>query len=296
MEKEKVSYLATMIGKVKHNIHDYVSSSEIEEIGAVLKDDQIKLTEKVLLIEKIEEKEEEFSEAEILNICEMCIDEQYDSQLRSRLISLIPDDSENCMDMLNVLLSDDEASIVSRAISKLYEIDNVAATDLAYSKIADYTSEAEEVVSTSLNIVMRAVDEGLFNSAQMLSKCELILEDNSNSQYLRKSAGYTLASVKSMEALEIVLNSDIDELVKTACVEQNFPTMLSCLNKNPSRKDVEVIIKAMDVLPLTEVIDMLNEVAIKYNLDVSYLKEMESCPGNLKTLGGMSVQEYLINN
>ena len=263
-------------------VNDYVVTAGTEKLKKVLLNDSIPQMEREFFIESIREKWDNFSESEKETILALTTNKQYDTAIRSKLIQCIPSDTAEGKNLIQQLLTDEDATIVSDALLKLYEIDQEDAIAFAADKLNHYMDQKEDIVSTSLYITMKAVNAKTADRSSFLKQCENMLNNPDCSAEMKETVGSNLASLPGMDTLTIIMHSDLSEQIKITCISQSYLSMMDCLDQDPDRDSVEMIVHAMEILPITEVIEKLDTIAGTYNLDIQNLNRMESVPGNVR--------------
>jgi len=258
--------------------------NEIIEIDKEKINDQGKVA-LIPFLSALIQKYDTFSEEEILEILE-----KYDlsSEIETAFIKMYfmkTKETESLIPLLNGESLSDNAKGYMVAIGKLPttqlkkiidSFDNevtviamkkllVADKDLAFQVGEKILLEtATEVSNEKLIAAFLAVGGYYYSNPDIETNKERISEKlktifvNHNDELVRDNAIYALSKMRSDELLEYILdNEDIDNSLKISAVDRNLKRLAKLAQEFTSEHELELVLKAMNVLPILEIGELL---------------------------------------
>lgn len=267
-----------------------VVKMKIADVESVLESDQYSVESKIFMVESIGDKQNELSQENMGEISSLVFDKEIEREVRISLLQLIPEEKEYNEMMVKLIGNEEDDLIISQAIKKYYQIDPEAAASTAIKQVQE--TESEEIGCSCLYILPSAVADGYIESETVMDICNEILNQKTGKTAM--AAGYALGDLNTIEAMAILLESNLDDIVKIGCVEQNYETFLTCLSGNPTETEIGVIIEAMKIYPITEILNILEEYSLSESnrLEVESLMGQTTFEGNSKKIDVSKENEY----
>lgn len=267
-----------------------VVKMKIDDVESVLESDQYSMESKIFMVESIGDKKNELSQENMREISSLVFDKKIEREVRISLLQLIPEEKEYNEIMVKLIDNEEDDSIISQAIKKYYQIDPKAAASTAIKQVQE--TESEEISCSCLYILSSAAADGYIESETVMDICNEILDQKTGETAM--AAGFALGDLNTIEAMGILLESNIDDIVKIGCVEQNYETFLTCLSGNPTEAEIGIVIEAMKIYPITEILNILEEYPLSESnrLEVESLIGQTTFKGNSKKLDVNKENEY----
>lgn len=174
--------------------------------------------------------------------------------------------SDNDKDMLKELYLKNNDDIAFQSLKQLKKISPLEAYNISknvlktsnnssYLEVSGAQKAAANYFKLSKNNKMITKEKYDF-----IDKCVNIIKDKDKS-YLKDSSIFALSEMNDKDALFILINNkDIDDIVKTYCIDENFNIIEEILNHNPTDDDINTILDAMNINPILESVKPLNSI------------------------------------
>ena len=206
--------------------------------------------------------------------------ETEDSLVRQNIVWALPSSEASSAVLESIVFEDDEL-LAFQALKRL----NMDAPDRARA-VAD-TLLASGAQREKLRIAIKVITAQLAQSEdpsekdQWVAYCMHVFESSpsdSKTDLMRDTIIFALSDLRYANALyEIINSSEVDDSLKSFCVEQNCKVLFDVLEGDPSPYDIEMAIKAMTIYPVDKTVDALKAAVEKsgeaYNLDAVLSQE-----------------------
>ncbi len=201
--------------------------------------------------------------------------------------------------LLRDLFKEDNGVLAFMSLKKLSNTNSEEAYKIAKKVLSNYKSESEEKVSASLKATVKYLKSNKLDNKELAGlendfiNLNLQIVNTTNDNSLKDSSIFALSELMSKASIdEIIKNESIDRELKVFAVDQNFMVLKEILSKNPTEADVELVVKAMEILPISDLIANLEIVAESIeNKDL--LKRCNDVLKNMRLNGLKGNQKWL---
>ena len=188
--------------------------------------------------------------------------------VRVNLINSIAVDSDEVKTALAEIATTEEGAAVMRAMVRLQNADALAslnASNKILSNRKQYNADnlrAAVTVKSDYFKELTMIDSKKDVSAEKteyISACKEIY-DGADDEQLKNAVIFGLMNMRDFEAVKFLLEDDsVSEAYKVACISRNPKTFVDKLKANPTDEEIELIIGAMEKVPLKEVATAMRE-------------------------------------
>ena len=187
---------------------------------------------------------------------------------RNSLIYLYQNDNLNTGLVEKLALGNDE-ELAFQAIKILNKIDPAKSIDISDDIIDEYTGVVDEKLRAAIKVKAKhlADNSTIDERKEFINFCDSILASINNGKIkedgtiISDTVVFALSDVKSEETISyIISNNMIDPIVKTFCVDQNYPVLKSMItDKNISHENLSIVIEAMYICPIKDMEEPLHK-------------------------------------
>jgi len=206
-----------------------------------------------------------------------------------------PDD----VGILIKLAKSDNGLLAFHSIKVLNSLDKNAANQLAEEILSNLNQSSKielEAALKSKAIFLKTAkekDQNYENLEKQFIQLNLDILKNSNDPELKDTAVFALSDLGSKNALKTILKSEfIDRELKVFAVDQNFMTLKRILENHPTREELNLVIQAMDILPITDLAEPLKHIAGKVK-ELDFKKKIEETIANIEKNGIKGNEKWL---
>lgn len=189
-----------------------------------------------------------------------------DNRIKTRIVSSTPFD-KNDVNLLKDLISEDQGILAFHSLKKLSKINDEEAYEISNKILSNYKSETNEKISAALKSTAQYLRNNKSNIKDYLDLEKNYIDssfnimNNTGDKFLKDSAFFSVSDLMSKEAIKsIIKNETINKEHKVLAVDQNFFALKEILNNNPSKEDIEIVVEAMELLPITDLVEDLEKV------------------------------------
>lgn len=208
------------------------------------------------------------------------------------------------IDQLLKIIENNDEELGFNALKSLYDLDTKKAYEIANEIIDDRKNKSKHQISGALKIKSKYISEfDLDNEEEIkeefINLCMNYIDNtidnkkDADENSIRNSSIYVLRDLSDKNAIFKIINSEnIEESEKVYCLKYNFDVVKNVLENNPSKEDIENVLKANQLRPFTDYkkgFDKLienetdNEVIKKYQKAIKEINE-KGRSGNKKYL------------
>ncbi|MCM3134874.1 hypothetical protein M3629_19015 [Paenibacillus polysaccharolyticus] len=213
---------------------------------------------------------------------QILLQDEINSQVKSRIVATTDFTSDDVGLLKEIIQQDDDIL----AFNGLKRLSNINVSE-AYEISKNILSNVQEQSSNRISAALRATAKYLHNSGHTnLQKNSSNLEGSfietsfnimksSNDEVLKDSAVFAISEVGSQNAITQIINSDlIEKELKAFAIDQNFIVLKEMLTENPTKEDIEIVVSALEILPITDLVEPLTEL-IPHIGDVELKKRID---------------------
>lgn len=208
------------------------------------------------------------------------------------------------IDQLLKIIENNDEELGFNALKSLYDLDTKKAYEIANEIIDDRKNKSKHQISGALKIKSKYISEfNLDNEEEIkeefINLCMNYIDNtidnkkDADENSIRNSSIYALRDLSDKNAIFKIINSEnIEESEKVYCLKYNFDVIKNVIENNPSKEDIENVLKANELRPFTDYkkgFDKLienetdNEVIKKYQKAIKEINE-KGRSGNKKYL------------
>ncbi|WXR62860.1 hypothetical protein WG909_06530 [Peptostreptococcaceae bacterium AGR-M142] len=208
------------------------------------------------------------------------------------------------IDQLLKIIENNDEELGFNALKSLYDLDTKKAYEIANEIIDDRKNKSKHQISGALKIKSKYISEfDLDNEEEIkeefINLCMNYIDNtidnkkDADENSIRNSSIYALRDLSDKNAIFKIINSEnIEESEKVYCLKYNFDVIKNVIENNPSKEDIENVLKANELRPFTDYkkgFDKLienetdNEVIKKYQKAIKEINE-KGRSGNKKYL------------
>lgn len=173
------------------------------------------------------------------------------------------------VDLLKNLIEQNDDTLTFQSLKKLSKVNSREAYEISQSILSNYNIQSNKKVSAAQKaIVQYFKDNKILDKSNKNNFINLCLEiiNNTQDSLLKDSSAFALSDLRDKESIiEIVKNDSIDRELKVFAIDQNFMTLNEILLNNPSAENIEVVVKAMEIMPIQDLIESLEKVKNNIN-------------------------------
>lgn len=190
-------------------------------------------------------------------------DKTVDKKVKSRIVANSKFDNTDSK-LLEELIADDEGILAFNSLKKLSRVDAKKAYLISKEILSNFESESNFKISASQKSIAKYLKNSNDNSAKkaFIQKAMEIIKNSNSDPMLKDSSVFALSDMMSKEAIVNIIKSDsVDRELKAFSIEQNYHTLKEILeNSACSENDIEIVVEAMEILPIVDLYDNLENV------------------------------------
>ena len=204
----------------------------------------------------------------------MLLDNSVDDSIKISIVSTFKFNDKEDNEILKELVMDENIELSNIALKRLKNIDENTAKQISFQILDNYENEDSERVKNALNVYSALYDDE--DTINMLSEedsfqdfCITLLNDSNYSE----TAAFALGNLYDYEAVKSVITSDVDFLTKVCVIDQNYSILLDKLYDDINENDFNIILDAMEILPINEFYDPIKEIVVSDTIENNMIKE-----------------------
>jgi len=269
---------------------DEISNQELLEL---IKNESNSTNLRVILVQALQQKNRDVRvwdsniEFEILKLLQ---NKSVDNEIRENMIWLLSDNNASNLKALeNIVLNEDDR-LAFQALKQLRFINPHKANLLAEQILSMYDVDRKQTdklrAAIKTKVILLRNNGSLEDKSRIVELC-IELFENPHIEQMKDTAIFALSEIKHEKSIVYIINSkEIENHIKAFCIDQNFTTLTSMLYDNPTEKNIETLIEAMNIYPIVDLIEPLKDKINASNnaFKISELKEQKGYPVNEKWL------------
>jgi len=195
------------------------------------------------------------------------------------------------VDLLKSLTTQND-DIAFQALKKLSKVNSTEAYAISENILANYKTQSTTKVSAAIKATVQYLkDNKMVNKDKFISLCSNII-NNTKDAKLKNSSVFAISDLMDKQSIiEIIKNKSIDTGSKIFSIDQNFKILNEILLNNPSETDIEVVVTAMEIMPILDLIEPLEKVKKNIN-NKNLAKRCEDVLATMKLKGNKGNQKY----
>lgn len=170
------------------------------------------------------------------------------------------------------------------SLKKLGQVDSSEAYIISKDILSNYKSKSNFKVSAAQKFMAQYFKKNNSNDQDLINNFIKVNSDiinTSKDNVLKDSSVFSLSDMMSKDGItEIINNKSIDRELKVFSIDQNCLTLREMLSSNPTEKDIEVVVKAMEISPLK---DLLSDIE-KAKMHLNNVDLQKRCNNVLKSI------------
>ncbi|EGG33990.1 hypothetical protein [Paenibacillus sp. HGF5] len=269
-----------------------------EELLSLIKDTEKTIVTRNAMLELYQAKNKNNRNNELK---ELLKDKSFDREIQEKIIATTHFEKAD-VPLLESLVLDQEEMLSFQAMKQLRSLDKELALSLSQDILNEYKNYPEEKISAALKATSHYIKSNNSEKASLSQNSQAtelinisldIINSENYSPKLKDSAFFATSDLRSKEAiLTILKQSNVDRELIVYAIDQNFYVLNEILLNDPSLEEIELIINAMEMHPITDLYDSLNTVISNVKDDnlrergekaLAHIKE-EGTKGNHKWL------------
>ncbi len=282
-----------------------LEKNEIVQLGNIISEDEnLSINEIMALAETLVVNEDDFTEMELISLIkdtnnalefrniltqfyaykadknsdfreikEMLLDNNVNDLIKLSILSSFEFDPKD-EEILIELANNEEAEISNVALRRLKNVNEELTQQIALKIIENYENEDSKKVKNALNIYSSLFTKIEDNKKSMkkfsekISFKELCVSLLDNPTY-SDTAAFALGNLYDYDSVKNVINSNVDFLTKLCVIDQNYSVLLENINEN----NLDIILEAMEILPINEFYYPISEILKSDNIKNDFIKE-----------------------
>lgn len=231
----------------------------------------------------------------------LLLDRNLDKNIKARIVSTA-NFSTGDVELLKQLIADDDGLLAFHSMKVLNKLDIKMANQLAENILSNISNASKYELAAALKSRaaylknVKSIDKNFAYLEDQFIQLSLDLIKNSNDRYLQDSAFFALSELGSKKAMKSILESEfIDHELKVFAVDQNFMNLKHLLNNQPTIEDIELVIQAMGLLPITDLSEQLKNIASQVT-DENLKQKIDETIKNIEQNGIKGNEKWLDKN
>lgn len=278
-------------------LHSSALVERIDEISddtllSIIKDDKSSVNLKVIMVQLIKYKNSSSGIADETVLKDLLMNDDTDSAIKQNIIWALSEDDPKTVELLKEISKQDDELLAFQAIKKLNQTEPDIAIDISDDILNHYDKQQPEKVRAAIKVKAEQLRQDASKGNEKNEFIQMLLDlfKGTDDEVMKDTVVFALSDLKDEAAISIiVLNKDIEDSIKTYCIDQNYSTLLRMVKNNPTDENIETVIQAMNIYPIKDLVSPLKEVINKSNSRISKgsfseLIEQEGNPVNEKWL------------
>ena len=245
-----------------------------EDVLDVLKNDEISDTTKHVILEKLAEINNGKGIKNQAPFEKLLTDETVAQSNKLAIINALDFEKIESLELLKEIVYSENSAITTNALKQIKRAKPKTALDISndimanFMKYGDYQikaavmTKAEYLRDMSVTDFEKVEDKEIENYIDFCSKRFQIPVDSS----FYNAMVYSVMNIHHIKAVRTIITDDsIDDLLRRACVVENYQTFSKILENDISDEDLECIIKAMEIQPIKEIGEILKQKDLSEN-------------------------------
>ena len=188
-------------------------------------------------------------------------DDSLDTIIRANLIYELDIRGDEDVIRLSNLVRTQTGDLAIISMKKLYAANRQAAVTLADNIVSGYAHYTDDAVRAAVKIKSLEYKEQGNDASQEATEfmefCQHRFSESTDERY-KDTMIYAMAEMGSLKAMDKILSDEtIDRELKVWAVDQNYPIMTKVLKESPSADDMNIILSAMEILPIKQIAPLI---------------------------------------
>lgn len=201
--------------------------------------------------------------------------------------------TEADVSLLKSLAEQNDDILAFQSLKTLSKVNSKEAYAISQKILPNYNSKSILKVSAAQKSTVQYLkDNKIVNRDSFMTSCLQII-NNTQDASLKDSSVFALSGLNDEQSIiKIIQNNSIDTESKMFSIDQNFLTLNQILLNKPSEEAIQAVVTAMEILPIKDLIEPLENVKKDINdknleercNDVLAKMKLEGIKGNVKSL------------
>lgn len=245
-----------------------------EDVLDVLKNDEISDTTKHVILEQLTEINNGNGIKNQALFEKLLTDETVAQSNKLAIINALDFEKIESLELLKEIVYSENSALTTNALKQIKRAKPRTALNISndimanYMKYGDYQIKAavmtksEYLRDMSVNNFEAVDDKEIDDYIDFCSERFQIAVDNS----FYNAMVFSVMNIHHIKAVRtIIVDDSIDDLLRRACVVENYQTFSKVLENDVSDEDLECIIKAMEIQPIKEIGEILKQKDLSEN-------------------------------
>lgn len=238
---------------------DVIQNSDI--IKELKKNTNLQLTKEILVDLYADKNANQPNQDDLKQLLQ---DESIDNRLKTKIVNVAQFNS-NDIKILKKFIEGQDAGLAFASLKQLSRIDLEEADKNSNQILLNYKTEPAEKVSAALKAKSKYLvtkkSKGDFEAqAKEFLQLGFDIITTSNDAKLRDAAFFAISDLRIKESITNILkNNLIDRELKVYAVDQHFEVLNEMLINQPTEEEIETVVEAMELLPISDLIVPLEE-------------------------------------
>ncbi|MBS4025472.1 MAG: hypothetical protein KGZ96_07320 [Clostridia bacterium] len=225
-------------------------------------------------------------------------EESIDKNIKARIVSTARF-TKNDVELLKGIIEEDDGILAFHSMKKLTKIDPQKAYEISREILLNTNSQSKDRVSAALRSTAFFLRNDVSNSqnyeileTDFINLCLDIIY-SSDDLFLKDSAVFAISEIGSKKSISTIIEIEfIDRELKVFAIDQNYLKLKEILLNNPVEKEIEIVVKAMELMPILDLVEGLEKVT--KNIEDNNLKQRsEDVLKNMRAHGIKGNQKWL---
>jgi hypothetical protein len=270
-------------------LYKRVNKFENQEITKIVNDNTNAITTRAIMVDLYTVKNEKNDNK---NELKKFLKQSIPNEVKVKIITASTFD-ETDIELLKYLIEQDDDNLTFQSLKKLSKVDSKEAYSISENILSNYNIQSPQKISAAQKATVQYLrDNKIEHKDKFISLCLDIL-NHTKDPSLKDSSVFALSDLYDKESiLKVIKNDSIDRELKVFSIDQNYMIINEILLNNPSEGDIDAVVKAMEIMPIRDLIEPLKNVKENINNtdlekrcnDVLATMELEGHKGNVKWL------------
>ncbi|WP_316568829.1 hypothetical protein [Neobacillus sp. YIM B06451] len=210
--------------------------------------------------------------------------------------------TEKDVHLLKELIAKDDALVAFHSLKQLSKTNTNEAYTIASEILSNLDVSSKDKVSAALKSTAKYLKKQPLNHKNYAKTEEDFLNlsfkiiDTNDDTYLKDSAFFAVSELQSKKAIKKIIESNsVDKELKVFAIDQNFVTLKEILQNNPTESDIKVVIEAMNLYPIVDLAEALDN-AMKTINNPQLKEEAKNAISIMKEQGVKGNEKWLDKN
>lgn len=164
--------------------------------------------------------------------------------------------------LLKSYVAGEDELVAFHGLKQLAKVDMTQALAVSDDILDTYSAQPSQKVSAAQAAKSKyyRLNPDAAGKAEFIALCEQIAAESSQDEVLRDSSTFALSALRDYDSVQAVVNhGTLDRISKVAAINENFMTLWDVLKNNPTQEDVAFIVTCMELHPVKDLADDLEQ-------------------------------------